>query len=314
MADSVPASRSDLETRLVAAQAAWLGRFVPGHRTSRIRWSGGTTQLIEVGPEEAEAGPPLLLLHGGLGESFQWAPILAELGRQRRVLLVDRPGHGLADPFDVRGVDLMAHAAGFVRDVLDAIGVQKGSIVGSSMGGLFATAFALAHPERVERLVLQSPAGATRELPAMLRVVLVPGVRALIRSLMRKPTRDSVRTFWKQLLVAHVERLPDEFLDLSALSQARNAESWFALLDRTLDFRGLKTELVTAARFADLKMPAPLPWGDKDAFAAPVHGERLAARCPNLRLVRIADAGHAPWMDQPEATAKAILDATAPAG
>lgn len=135
-----------------------------------------------------------------------------------------------------------------------------------------------------------------------------------IRSLMRKPTRDSVRTFWEQLLVAHAERLPDEFLDLSALSQARNAESWFALLDRTLDFRGLKTELVTAARFADLKMPVTLLWGDKDAFAAPVHGERLAARCPNLRLVRIADAGHAPWMDQPEATAKAILDATAPAG
>lgn len=294
MAESIPTNRQDLERRIATAQATWLERFVPGHRTSRIRWSGGSSQLLEAGCERGEGGTPLLLLHGGLGEAFQWAPILEPLGRKRRVLAVDRPGHGLADPFDSRGTDFMAHAAGFVGDVLDAAGVQKASLVGSSLGGLFATAFALAHPERVERLVVQSPAGATRELPMMLRVGMVPGVRSIIRGMMRKPSRDSVRAFWKQLLVAHVERLPDEFLDLSALSQARNAESWFALLDRVVDVGGVKSELVAAARFADLKMPTTLLWGDKDAFAAPIHGERLAARSPNLRLVRIADAGHAP--------------------
>ncbi|MFO0579943.1 MAG: alpha/beta hydrolase [Polyangia bacterium] len=288
---------------------------MPEANISRIRWSGGSTQMIDLGREQGpgrEQGgdnPPLLLLHGGLGEAFQWAPILAQLGRHRRVLAVDRPGHGLADPFDARGIDLMAHAATFIADVLDAAGAEQAALVGSSMGGLFATAFALAHPARVEHLILQSPAGATGELPLMLRLGTLPGLRALVRAQMRKPTRDSMRGFWKQLLVAHPERLPDEFLDLSALSQARNAESWFALLDRTVDVRGLKRDLLAGARFADLQVPTTLLWGDKDAFASPIHTERLRAQNPRLRVVHIADAGHAPWFDQPEATATAILTA-----
>lgn len=309
MVESARASRSDVDARLLAAQSAWLDRLAPGHRVTRVRWTGGTTQRIEIGPELDEKGAPILLIHGGLGEAFQWAPILKPLARHRRVLAVDRPGHGLADPFDSRGTDFMAHAAGFVCDVFDGAGLQRAAIVGSSMGGLFATAFALAHPERVSGLVLQSPAGITRGLPMMLRAGSLPILRGLVRNMMRKPTRDSMRNFWRQLLVAHPERLSDEFLDLSVLSQARNAESWFHLLDRTVGFRGFDPELCEAARFVDLRVPTTLLWGDKDAFAPPSIGEQVARKNSNLRLVRIPDAGHAPWFDQPEATTQAILSA-----
>lgn len=298
-----------LDEALLAAQAAWLERLVPDHRTRRIRWAGGTTQLIESGPVLAAHGDPVLLVHGGLGEAFQWAPIIGALAQQRRVLAVDRPGHGLADPFDLREVDLMAHAASFVGDVLDAAEAPTAAIVGSSMGGLYATAFAHAHPERVTRLILQSPAGITGKLPMLLRLGRLPILGGLVRAMMRTPTRDSVRTFWKQLLVAHPERLPDEFLELSALSQARNADSWFALLDRTVGVRGFDPALVAAARFTVLRVPTTILWGDKDAFAPPRLGEQLAARLPGARFICIADAGHAPWFDQPAATAQAILSA-----
>lgn len=294
---------------LFAAQAAWLERLVPGHRIRRIRWTGGTTQVIEVGPVLAAQAAPVLLIHGGLGEAFQWVPILGPLAQQRRVLAVDRPGHGLADPFDLRAVDLMTHAASFVSEVLDAAEAPTAAIVGSSMGGLYATAFAHAHPERVTRLVLQSPAGITGELPLMLRLGRLPILGRLVRAMMRKPTRDSVRTFWKQFLVAHPERLPDEFLELSALSQARNTESWFALLDRTVGIRGFNPALVAAARFTELCVPTTILWGEKDAFAPPMLGERLTAQLPGARFVCIPDAGHAPWFDEPAATAQAILSA-----
>lgn len=78
--------------RLQDLQAAYLGRKVPGHRVARVGWSQGTTQVIEAGH-----GSPVLLVHGGLGEAFQWAPLLPLLARSHRVLAVDRPGHGLAD-------------------------------------------------------------------------------------------------------------------------------------------------------------------------------------------------------------------------
>lgn len=100
-----------LDQDLARAQAAYLTRCAPGSRTRQVQWSGGGTQIIEVG-----SGPPLLLLHGGLGEAFQWGPLLAPLARKHRVLAVDRPGHGLADPFDYSGVDLLAHARRFLTD------------------------------------------------------------------------------------------------------------------------------------------------------------------------------------------------------
>jgi pimeloyl-ACP methyl ester carboxylesterase len=309
MDDSSLPARRDSDAQLLAAQAVWLERLVPGHRVSRITWEQGSTQLIELGPQLDEDGPPLLLIHGGLGEAFQWAPIMGPLARHRRVLAVDRPGHGLADPFDSRGTDFMAHAAGFIADVLEAAGVQRAALVGSSMGGLFATAFAHRHPERVAALVLQSPAGITRNLPTMLRAGMLPVLRSFVRNAMRKPTRDSMRSFWSELLVAHPERLPDEFLDLSALSQARNAESWFHLLDRTIGFWGFDRTLCAAARFEDLQVPTTFLWGDKDAFAPASCGDQVVKRNSHARMVRIPDAGHVPWFDQREATAQAILSA-----
>lgn len=302
---STPSTTADEALR--DAQARYLDRVAPGHKIVPVRWSGGATQAIELG-----AGPPLLLIHGGLGEAFQWGPLLPPLAARRRVIAVDRPGHGLADAFDYRGVDFRAHAVRFVGDVLDALGVSSAPIIGSSMGGFFALAFALAHPDRVPALVLQSPAGATRRLPTMLTVGSLPGLKGLVRGMMRRPTRESVRGFWKQLLVARPERLTDDFLDLSAASQARNAESWFSLLDRVLDIRGLKSDVLAAARFEDVTAPLTLLWGEKDAFAGPEHGRRIAARAPRARLVIVPGAGHVPWLDQPEATLAAIEAALPP--
>lgn len=292
---------------LEAAQTAYLTRVAPGHRIRRVRWSGGTTQAIELG-----AGPPLVLLHGGLGEAFQWGPLLPALARTHHVIAVDRPGHGLADPFDSRTVDLLAHATEFLRDILDAENLVHPTLVGASMGGLWSIAFALAHPQRVARLVLVgSPAGITRTMPRMLRLGTLPGLRTLIRHAMRQPTRAAVRSFWAQLLVAHPERLDDDFLDLSAYSQRRNADSWFALIDRTMNLRGMRPDLLLGDRLLRLTTPTTMIWGDRDAWAPPALGEAAAARNPLLRLVRIPDAGHAPWFDQPELVLTAIQNAVA---
>jgi pimeloyl-ACP methyl ester carboxylesterase len=304
---TTPGSTSSRDHAVEVAQAAYLGRCAPGYRTRRVRWSGGTTQAIELGE-----GPPLLLLHGGLGEAVQWGNILSLLGRRHRVVAVDRPGHGLADPFDYRGVDVLEHARRFLGEVLDAEGLSSMPIVASSMGGLWAVAFTLAHPERVPRLVLVgSPAGITRALPLQMRLGMLPGLKTLVRSMMRKPTRDSTRAFYKQMLVAHPERLEDDFLDLLTASQLRNTPSWFTLLDRAVDVFGMKKELVLGERWKDLSVPTTFVWGDKDVWAAPEEGEAVASRNPRLRMVRVPDAGHAPWLDAPEIVVEAIQKALA---
>ena len=111
---------------------------------------------------EAGRGEPLLLIHGGNGVGAHWVPLMTRLGGWR-MIVPDRPGCGLTDGFLYDGVDMRAHGAAFVEGVLDALEIEATSIIGNSMGGYFALCFALAHPERVRKLVLAGgPAGSAR--------------------------------------------------------------------------------------------------------------------------------------------------------
>ena len=289
----------ELDRQLGKAQAALLARFAPDTRVSRIRWSQGETQLFELGE-----GPPLLLVHGGADGAFDWIPILSALARKRRVLVVDRPGHGLADPFDYRGVDLLDHARTFLRDILDALDLPAVDIAANSIGGLFAVAFALDKPERVSRLVLVgAPVGVARDAPLVLRLMSLPLLgQALGRLMMRNPTRDGSRKFWGLIQVAHPEGLEDAFLDVDVAHTRRNLDSILSLI-RCVG-RGIRGgHLVLDDRWRTLKVPTLFLGGERDVFVRPKFGKALQAIAegnPNVRLLRTPDAGHLPWLDEPE--------------
>jgi pimeloyl-ACP methyl ester carboxylesterase len=282
---------------LEEAHVRLLAKHAPGTHQRRVRWSGGETQVLELGA----GGPPVVLIHGGLGDAFQWAPIMPALARRFHVYAVDRPGHGLADPFDYTQVDFPALGRTFLGEVLDALGLSTVSIVANSMGGYWSIFYAIAAPARVSHLMLVgTPAGTKREIPLQLRMTQWPLFGALIRSFMSKPTRESTRDFWKQICVAHPERLDDELLDAVACSQRRNISSWFSLMECMMDAGGFRRELVIGERWKALQVPVVFLWGEKDAFDSPAHGERIATHIPaGGRLVRIPDAGHLPWLDDP---------------
>ena len=113
MTADIDVSTAPLDHRLELAQSAYLERCAPGYRTRRVQWSGGSTQVIELGE-----GSALLLVHGGMGEALQYGSILPLLARHYRVIAVDRPGNGLSDPFDYRGVDVLAHARRFLGELI----------------------------------------------------------------------------------------------------------------------------------------------------------------------------------------------------
>jgi len=100
-------------------------------------------------------GPPLCFLHGFMGSTADWGPIRAALGETTGHLAVDLPGHGSSvgrpdHDYSVEG------AAQALADVLDDAGVDRGLLVGYSMGGRVALHFALTQPDRVAGLVLES--------------------------------------------------------------------------------------------------------------------------------------------------------------
>ncbi|HEX5502378.1 MAG TPA: alpha/beta hydrolase [Thermomicrobiales bacterium] len=295
---------NDLDQRLQEEQAALLAQHAPGTRSRRVRWSRGETQVLELG-----TGPPLLLVHGAWDNAFVWTPILPALAEHHRVLAVDLPGHGLADPFEYAGVDLLALARTFLRDILDALDLPTVDLVGCSMGGLFSVAFALDAPDRVARLALVgAPLGVTRAVPLPLRVlglaVLLPRIgRPLGRRMLANPTREGTRQLMGQVAVAHPERLADAHLDADVACQRRNIDTHLSLMRGLAEPGGVRRQLLLGERWQALKVRTVFLCGERDAFVSPAVARAwtdIVARNTAIHIVRIPDAGHLLWFDEPE--------------
>jgi len=308
-------TREDRDLRSVRSKL--LARHAPGTRTQTVSWSAGRAPVLELGE-----GPPLVLVHGGLGEATNWVPVMPLLAQRFHVYAVDRPGHGLADPFDYRGVDLLAHARTFLGDVLDALGLDAPAVVGNSMGGRWAVEYALQNPNRVSRLVLVgAPAGSTAALPKeffavvdLLRLIHRPVLGRLVRSAMRKPSSRKRAREGLGGMVAHPERLGDELLDSGTFNFLRNSASMLGLVERVVDGMGPRPEFSGGIPWATLRVPTDLVWGERDAFDTVGHGREIADRVPQGRFALVPDAGHLPWLDEPAVVAREIAKAVESGG
>ena len=102
--------------------------------------------------EESGQGPALLLLHGGLLDHRMWQPQMDELNKKYRVLNCDLRKHGLTQDGDSTFLNSTALAL-----VLDALGIAKTHVMGLSFGAVAAVDLVLAHPERIDKLILAAP-------------------------------------------------------------------------------------------------------------------------------------------------------------
>src|SRR3954468_23991529 len=123
-------------------------------------------------------GPPVVLIHGMVNSSKHWENVALRLAERYTVIAPDLIGHG--DSAAIRGdYSLGAHAAG-IRDLLAALGIDRATIVGHSLGGGVAMQFFYQFPQRTERMVLISSGGLGREVSPLLRTAALPGVSALL--------------------------------------------------------------------------------------------------------------------------------------
>ena len=266
--------------------------------------SGRKTYAIVCGD-----GPrPMVLVHGGLGDASEWALLAGRLSGP--LVIPDRPGYGLTYRVDYRKIDFRRDAAGWLLDLVEGLNAEKIDLVGASMGGFFAMAFATAHPERVRRLILLgAPAGLVRQLPLFLRLWGNPVVDRLI-SRVKMPDAETMRTRAFAGNVAHPERLP---LDLLEVALAGSALPGTALTSRTmlhafLTLRGLRETMWMGEEMTRLDVPTRFVWGDQDRFAPPSIGKELAEQISDAHITVIADAGHVPQLDQPEAVAAVVRE------
>src|SRR3954466_8782685 len=138
----------------------------------------------------AGSGPPVVLIHGMVNSSRHWEHVALRLADRYTVIAPDLIGHG--DSATPRGdYSLGAHAA-VIRDVLAAIGIERATIVGHSLGGGVAMQYFWQFPERTERLVLVSSGGLGHEVSPLLRTVSLPGASALLALLAHRRALDAL--------------------------------------------------------------------------------------------------------------------------
>jgi pimeloyl-ACP methyl ester carboxylesterase len=279
--------------------------------TARSRRLDLADPALAVRVLETGAGEPLVLLHGSGMSAPTWAPVLPHL-QDRAVHAFDLPGFGLSDGCDYSGRPLRRHAVAQVTSMLDALGLERTAIAGTSLGAMWALCFALERPERVRSVVaLGVPAVS---LPGMrgnayFRAMTTPGVRALVS---RAPAPGSVKATRRAAVGAMgrhaVEHLPDSYFELMRATMAMPA--WRLAMSSHLNRamrsgRPLPENLLSDDELRSIEVPVHFIAGDDDVYGGPEIVERAAALMPEAEVTVVA-GGHAPFADEPQRCAEVM--------
>jgi pimeloyl-[acyl-carrier protein] methyl ester esterase len=259
----------------------------------------------------AGEGEPVLLVHGSAMSASTWAPLLAHL-RHRGVRAIDLPGFGLSDPHDYSGRSLRRHAVAQLSSTLDALELGQATVLGTSLGAMWALCLASEAPERVKAVVaLGVPAVA---LPGMrsdgfFRAMTTPGIGRLVARMPAPPSVGAARRTMKKVLGRHaLDNTPDSFFEV--VRAGMRMPGWRLAMRTHLNLamragRQRPENVFTDEELRRLATPVTFIWGDEDVYGPPEIGQRAAELMPNARL-EVLPGGHAPFLDDPERCAAAI--------
>jgi 2-hydroxy-6-oxonona-2,4-dienedioate hydrolase len=247
----------------------------------------------------AAAGPPLVLLHGTGGHAESWIRNVVPLGADFHVYAIDMVGHGFTDKpaLDYSPRDYAAH----VRAFLDAAGVARAHINGESLGGWVALWLALDHPERVDRLVLNTAAG----LKLSAAQAIVPPARAemarLTREAIENPTLETVRRRL-EWLVKDAAQITDELV-ATRLRIYQDPDTR-RVMPRILQGAALgggdapNPQVITPEHLRRVSHPTLVLWTSDNPGTTWQEAEGAADLLPRGRFHLLGDCAHWPQYEQ----------------
>lgn len=262
---------------------------------------GVKTYYVEYG---APHQPTLIFMHGFGGSTFNWRYLLRPLAQTGyRTIAFDRPPFGLSDKPDRFNYDLSAQAAFTVR-FMDALGIQKATLIGHSLGANVAMRVALAHPQRVQCLIcLNAAINYLGKSPIWLAHLL----------------RLPFIAFWSRIILRFILQ-PQPFARFIASTHKHpkllnTAEINVYLRPKRL--RGWDTGLLSIARhtihgripddhITTTKAPCLLIWGENDPIIPLKWGLKLHQLLPSAQWIAYPHVGHSPMEENPAGLIKDI--------
>lgn len=290
----------------VAEQRLW--EFFGCAPTEQMVSLPGTGTKVRV--QETGQGDPVLFIHGGPNAGSTWAPLAARM-EGFRCLLVDRPGTGLSEPYPVTAQNLSTFGAGFIGAVLDGLEIDQAHVVASSFGGHLALRSAAAHPGRILRMVqMAAPAAVPGQVfPPFLKSLRSPVARSVMSTL--PPIGRINRNIMRQIghgASLDAGRIPDVFFD------------WYLALGRYTDTMRHDGHMIGAEILPNIDLvtlspellgSVPTPtlflWGADDGYGGEDNARIVTSMLPDADLVMMPEAGHLPWLDDPQFSAARTL-------
>jgi len=242
------------------------------------------------------------------GSSSSWKPILNDLAPHVTYVAPDLPGHGQSDK--PRGDYSLGAQAGILRDLLVALGHERATVVGQSLGGGIAMQLAYQHPERCERLVLVCAGGLGQEVMPVLRALAAPGVGAVLPVAFQPFMKTSVETVtgWAgKIGLRPAPATVEMWRAYTSLIDARTRNAFLHTLRSVVDVKGQRVSARDRLYLAR-KVPTMIVWGEDDPVIPVEHAYEAHEAMPDSRLEIMADCGHFPHCEDPRLFARLLVD------
>lgn len=264
---------------------------------------------------EAGEGPLLLLVHGMAGTARNWDAVIEPLALRNTVIAPDFPGHGDSEPGG--GDYSLGSLASGLRDLMLALGHERATLVGHSLGGGVALQFAYQFPALVERLVLVSSGGLGPEVGAILRAAALPGADLFIRA---TAAPGATAGGWLSGALGRVGLRPNADLAevgraYASLADRDRRKAFLSTLHAVVGTDGQRVAALDRLYLAEA-LPVLIVWGERDPIIPVAHGRAAHAQLPGSRLEVFPDAGHIPQLECPgrfAAVLQRFLEETEPA-
>jgi pimeloyl-ACP methyl ester carboxylesterase len=268
------------------ALALWSYRDIPAD-VLEARYAGPTSRFITIDGvrmhyRDEGSGPVILLLHANFSNLIDWDPWVEALKDRYRVVRLDMTSHGLTGP-DPTGDYSLPRTLALTEQFIDALGIERLSLGGTSLGGTVAIHYSVRHPDRVERLVLLSPGSlegrerARDGLPKAAYVLTYILPRALPAFMLRSGFGDPSKL---------PESLVDRWYDMWMREGQRKAQ-----LDRLSQYESGDIEGLVRA----IRVPVLLLWGESNTtalFEQAGEFRELLENAPSVTFISYPGVGH----------------------
>ncbi len=253
-------------------------------------------------------GPLIVLIHGITGRSEQWNPAIEQLAEGHAVLAPDLLGHG--ESAKPRGDYSLGAYASAVRDTIAALGHERATIVGHSLGGGIAMQFAYQFPERCERLVLVSSGGLGREVHPLLRAATLPGSE-WVMPVLTHPTvlgaGESIGRLIGLLRLRAGTDLAEVARGFASLGDAKARSAFIHTMRAVLDAGGQRVSALDRLYLAE-SVPSLIVWGSADPVIPVDHGRAAHEAMPGSGLEILEGVGHFPQLERPHEFSRLLVE------